>query len=163
TRQSLSPGDLLRLGRNVQIELLEDEDAEEEEEEERPRRATAGGGRGLSPLGWLKDERWALRTGSGRRARLVPLKGSSVIVGREASAGVSVDDESVSKMHARIDRDRGGLIVTDLKSRNGTLVNDEAVLQSPLESGDTVQFGDIAFEVVHEEHWAFHRLGLVAV
>src|SRR4029077_16453394 len=23
--------------------------------------------------------------------------------------------------------------------------------------------GDIAFEVVHEEHWAFHRLGLVAV
>ena len=160
-RHDFAPGDTVRLGRAVELELI-DEDrsrdrrghvAREREAPAPPPRRSGG------PLGWLKLESWALQP-EGRGAETIRLDASRVTVGREKSARVSIDDESVSRLHARIDRDAEGLVVTDLKSRNGTLVNGEAVLQSPLEEGDEVQFGDIPFTVVRKERLAVERLGL---
>jgi hypothetical protein len=118
------------------------------------------GGRG--PLGWFTAETWGLASSDPRlRGQIIPLKHSRITVGRDQSAGVPVDDESVSRLHARIDRDDEGLIVTDLKSRNGTQVNGEAVLRAPLEPGDVVQFGDIPFTVVRRRRFAIERVGLL--
>lgn len=164
SRHDLAPGDTVRLGRTVEIELIDEDRSVDRrghlaEEREVPRPApTRRGG----PLGWLRVESWALEPDDPRAER-IHVGATRVTVGREKSAGVSIDDESVSRLHARLDRDAEGLMVTDLKSRNGTLVNGEAVLQSPLEPGDSVQFGDILFTVVREERLAVERLGLALV
>ena len=73
--------------------------------------------------------------------RMYPV-GSEVTVGRSTASGISIDDESVSRNHARITM-RGGseFVVEDLGSRNGTRVNGEAVNAHPLQSGDRLQFG----------------------
>lgn len=160
-RSAVHPGDRLRLGRAVELEILAEDRTLDRRghvavEREAPRAPARRGG----PLAWLRAERWALEPADGARGGRIRLGASRVTVGREKSAGVSLDDESVSRLHARLDRDAEGLMVTDLKSRNGTLVNGEAVLQSPLEDGDLVQFGDLPFTVVRSEGWALERIGL---
>jgi len=165
-RHDFAPGDTVRLGRAVELELIEEDRSVDHrghvarKEKAPPPPPSPGGG----PLGWLKVESWALEPDD-RRGETVRLRASRVTVGREKSAGVSIDDESVSRLHARIDRDAEGLVITDLKSSNGTLVNGESVLQSPIEEGDSVQFGDIPFTVVRQERFAIERvlLGLAAV
>jgi pSer/pThr/pTyr-binding forkhead associated (FHA) protein len=160
-RHTLQGGEKIRLGRTVHLEVLDDDEAGGAAAAAPAAARGAGGG----PLGLVRVTEWALRPAGGR-ARGAPLRLGSArtTVGRDPGAGVRVDDESVSRVHARLDHDAGGLSVTDLKSRNGTLVNGEAVLQSPLEPGDVVQFGDIPFEVVRHERLATGRLlGAAAV
>lgn len=164
SRRDLAPGDTVRLGRAVEIELVDEDRSVDRrghvaEERDEPAPPARGG-----PLAWLRAVSWELEPDDPRAPR-IRLGASRVTVGREKSAGVSIEDESVSRLHARIDRDHGTLVVTDLKSRNGTQVNGDAVLQSPLEPGDVVQFGDVPFTVVREERFAVERLvlGLVAL
>jgi pSer/pThr/pTyr-binding forkhead associated (FHA) protein len=163
-RHTVEGGESIRLGRTVHLELLDDHEAGAAAA---PSRRGAGRDvsraaprtRGGGPLGFLRVTEWALRSSDPRaRGRPVRLAAARTTVGRDASAGIPVDDDSLSRIHARIDRDAEGLVVTDLKSRNGTLVNGEPVLQSPLEPGDVVQFGNIPFEVVRSERFATARL-----
>ena len=48
-------------------------------------------------------------------------------VGRDPSADISVSDQSVSRKHAKLNRENGKVRLTDLGSSNGTLVNDKKV------------------------------------
>jgi diguanylate cyclase (GGDEF)-like protein len=94
----------------------------------------------------------------GRLYRLAP--GGRIEVGRAGTADVSLPDvASVSRRHASLYHDGEGVVLQDLGSTNGTLVND-----SPLEgavylrNGDRVQMGEIHFKFLHEpdvEH-AYH-------
>jgi FHA domain len=66
-----------------------------------------------------------------------------VILGREqGSADLVIDDPGVSRRHARVITDAGGLVVEDLGSSNGTYVNGERIT-GPVEvaSGDELQVG----------------------
>jgi hypothetical protein len=66
-----------------------------------------------------------------------------LILGREhGSADLVIDDPGVSRRHARVLSDAGGVIVEDLGSSNGTYVNGERIT-SPVElgAGDEVQVG----------------------
>ena len=92
----------------------------------------------------------------------VPVRERVLTVGREAPARLIVDDESVSRVHARLDWERGALTVTDLKSRNGTLVNGSPVLRAALRAGDTLQFGNVSFTVDERETWAQGQIRLIA-
>ncbi len=61
----------------------------------------------------------------------------AAIVGRSASADVSLDDPSVSREHLRVSNRDGALRVTDLGSHNGTRVDGHAlVAHQPREVGD---------------------------
>lgn len=75
--------------------------------------------------------------------------GGDLVVGRSATCDVRVDDGLVSRRHARIGILDGGLVVEDLGSRNGVLVN-ERKISSPtlLGHGDVVGIGFQTFEVV---------------
>ena len=53
--------------------------------------------------------------------------GDSLIVGRSSSAGLAIADRFLSRQHSRIFRDGGRVLVEDLGSRNGTLLNGEPV------------------------------------
>jgi hypothetical protein len=57
---------------------------------------------------------------------LVPREGQQgLLLGRAASATVVLADPSVSGRHARIEVEDGGARLTDLESKNGTLLNGE--------------------------------------
>jgi pSer/pThr/pTyr-binding forkhead associated (FHA) protein len=62
--------------------------------------------------------------------------------GRDPDATVFLDDITVSRQHAVIERrSEGGWFVRDLGSLNGTYVNGEQVDESKLASGDLLQIG----------------------
>lgn len=95
---------------------------------------------------------------------VVPLPLGSTVFGREPPPGegsVKLPLQSVSRLHARIDRSSGsrGTTIFDLRSRNGTLVRGQAISSlegCPLESGDDVRIGDAIFIYV-DDHIEAHQ------
>lgn len=76
----------------------------------------------------------------------IAVQASGLTLGRADDNDVVFAEEafpSVSSHHARIDRDDDKLILRDLGSRNGTLLNGERIDESPLKVGDLVQLGAI--------------------
>jgi len=53
----------------------------------------------------------------------VPVDTDSMVIGRSASADVSISDRFLSRRHARLYRNGDDWLIEDLGSRNGTLVN----------------------------------------
>ncbi|MCU0720304.1 MAG: diguanylate cyclase [Pirellula sp.] len=78
--------------------------------------------------------------------RLVELTQDGLIVGRDQASDMVVNDQSVSRRHARIERHENGYTVVDLGSTNGTHVNDIRVEKASLASGDCVQFGSFIYK-----------------
>ena len=62
-------------------------------------------------------------------------------LGRDTTSDVFLDDITVSRSHARIERRDSAFFVRDLGSLNGTYVNGEAVEETKLARGDEVQIG----------------------
>lgn len=58
---------------------------------------------------------------------------AEMILGRDPAADITLNDQSVSRKHAKITRENETVKLTDLNSSNGTLVNDKKVAP-----GDTV-------------------------
>lgn len=70
------------------------------------------------------------------------LEGNSCTVGRGAEADFLLDDDGISRLHARVLLGADGRIkVKDLKSTNGTFVNDRRVEVHNLEDGDNIRLG----------------------
>ena len=65
----------------------------------------------------------------------------AISIGREAGNAVQVDDNEVSRRHAEIRRVGAGYVLGDLKSSNGTYVNDTRIERSELASGDRIRLG----------------------
>ncbi|WP_224366604.1 FHA domain-containing protein [Hyalangium versicolor] len=83
-------------------------------------------------------------------ATLPPIHGSDELqVGRLPDNDLVIDDPSVSKRHAalRWDNLARRCVVTDLGSRNGTMLNSEYVrdVNTLLTDGDMLSFGDAEF------------------
>jgi pSer/pThr/pTyr-binding forkhead associated (FHA) protein len=64
-----------------------------------------------------------------------------MLVGRDETADICVDEPLVSRAHARVERRGGGFFVLDLGSTNLTRVNGEVVRERELRHGDEVRFG----------------------
>ncbi len=62
-------------------------------------------------------------------------------VGRATKNDLAIDQEEVSRHHARISYDGQQYKVSDLASTNGTFVNDRAVKDHVLQDGDQVRIG----------------------
>ncbi len=77
-----------------------------------------------------------------RTGRNFPIRLDSVIIGREATSDIVLEDASISRQHARITRDAmGNWSITDLNSTNGTKVNGRRINDSALRYGDQITFG----------------------
>ncbi len=74
--------------------------------------------------------------------RSVPLRGAIVNVGRSLDNHIVLDDTTVSRHHAQIRLRFGSYMLFDVRSRGGTLVNDEHIQEHTLRSGDVIQMGD---------------------
>jgi pSer/pThr/pTyr-binding forkhead associated (FHA) protein len=68
-----------------------------------------------------------------------------ITIGRSPEADVVILDEKVSRIHCGIRLWDGEFYVKDLKSRNGTYVNDQRVDVAKLKSGDRIRVGNILF------------------
>ena len=68
-------------------------------------------------------------------------------IGRGTSAGVRIDDRWISRRHCELVYEAGALIVRDLSSRHGTMVNGQPISESPLADGDLLQLGLTPFRV----------------
>jgi len=71
----------------------------------------------------------------------IPIAGGSVEAGRSSTCEIPIDQESVSRRHARIWWTESGFRVKDLGSTNGTYVNDLLVAEQELRDGDLVKVG----------------------
>ena len=74
----------------------------------------------------------------GRLFRELP---TPVTIGREEGNLLRLNDERVSRYHAKIQCDNGEIILTDLESTNGTRVNGNVVQIRRLRPGDCVGVG----------------------
>ncbi|MCU0705261.1 MAG: FHA domain-containing protein [Fimbriiglobus sp.] len=74
----------------------------------------------------------------GRVYRNLPVP---VTLGREEGNAVRLNDERVSRFHAKIQTEDGDVILTDLDSTNGTRVNGATVQIRRLRAGDQVSIG----------------------
>lgn len=73
---------------------------------------------------------------------IYPLPEGVVTIGRSPSSDVFLDDVTVSRNHARIQRSGSSVVLQDLGSLNGTYVNRRRIeVEEDLENGDELQIG----------------------
>ena len=71
-----------------------------------------------------------------------------VVVGRSQSSDIVINEPFVSSTHARLTLQGPALVLEDLNSTNGTLVNGRAIIDPvTLRDGDEVQVGDVVMRV----------------
>lgn len=88
----------------------------------------------------------------------IPLERDEVILGRALGADVRINDIQISRRHARIntvfdnESKKPSYILADLRSRNGTFLNGEKIVQEVLQHGDKITIGDniFRFELLDE-------------
>ena len=95
----------------------------------------------------------AARVGAPERAYLVILAGpqmgemvklepgSLITIGREEGVQLLLNDDGVSRQHARISMHNAEVTIADLGSRNGTFVNGVKITERKLADGDKIQIG----------------------
>lgn len=72
---------------------------------------------------------------------------SQIVIGRQGEVQVALEGDNVAIIHAVIEeRDGGGHYICDLGSESGTYRNGEMVLDTQIQSGDTLQIGDYRIE-----------------
>jgi len=72
---------------------------------------------------------------------------AELVIGRE-DAGLTIEDEQISRRHAVIRPRDGGIEIEDLGSTNGTYVNGQRIAGATrLAGGDTVKFGRSVLQV----------------
>ncbi len=95
-----------------------------------------------SPSTTVRDRASLVVLAGPRVGTLVRIEGREVVIGRSLRAELCLDDDGVSRHHARIRASEGALWVEDLGSRNGTFVNGVRVVgTTKLEDGDKLHVG----------------------
>jgi diguanylate cyclase (GGDEF)-like protein len=80
--------------------------------------------------------------------RRIPLGAADVECGRVMQTDIPLDDDAVSRKHARFAWTGSSYIVRDLGSTNGTFVNDVNVRERTLVDGDQIKIGRTIFKFI---------------
>jgi len=75
----------------------------------------------------------------------------SVTIGRREGNDIVIENLAVSGQHAKIDYSESGFLLTDLKSTNGTFVNDELVSTRWLQHEDVIIIGKHTLVFAYKE------------
>ncbi|UCD70891.1 MAG: FHA domain-containing protein [Syntrophobacterales bacterium] len=81
----------------------------------------------------------------GKQYHLSPKR---MLIGRTDRSDIYIDDSSVSRKHAVIERKDGRFILEDLKSTNGTFINGEFVDVRVLNHGDKIRIGNTVLQFI---------------
>ncbi|MCH9654631.1 MAG: FHA domain-containing protein [Gimesia sp.] len=92
--------------------------------------------------------KFIIKTGK-YKGKTLKLPERTITIGRELECDIRVADSDVSRMHCELVPREGELYVVDLKSRNGTCVNDIPIQEeTQLHTGDQLRVGPMVFELV---------------
>lgn len=81
-----------------------------------------------------------------RLGEALPVTAPVVVIGQGSQADLVLDDDSVSRQHARLEYDAPAWRLTDLESTNGTYVGGVRLaphVPTPLPTGSSVRFGGV--------------------
>jgi diguanylate cyclase (GGDEF)-like protein len=92
----------------------------------------SGGGLCLSRDEALDAAPWLIVMSGRSMGRMSRLELGEFTLGRSAGCTVALDDEGVSRRHARLSLSDLGATIVDLGSRNGTFVDDERIGDRPV-------------------------------
>lgn len=70
----------------------------------------------------------------------------ALTIGRSSKSDIQIDQESVSRSHAKIINTGKAILLRDLGSTNGTYVNDELIDEYVLRDGDFIKIGRTIFK-----------------
>lgn len=94
---------------------------------------------------------WKIQALSGEFANKDIVIDRDTLVGRHQDAGIVLQSAEISRRHAAFMLKDQALCLLDLKSSNGTFVNDVRIdVETALQAGDTVRFASLAFAVLSE-------------
>lgn len=83
------------------------------------------------------------------------LSSALITIGRSDENTISLPDrDSLSRKHARIDIKDDQIVLTDLKSKNGTFVNEKRIKRAAIAPGNKFRCGDVSFLLMKEEEGA---------
>lgn len=69
------------------------------------------------------------------------------VIGRAPGNAISINDDRASRQHAEIRKNGDGYVLADLKSGNGTYLNDEKLARpAHLRDGDRIRVGSTEFQ-----------------
>ena len=92
---------------------------------------------------------YEVEDGSRQDLRLNP--SSKATIGRHPQCTLFINQPSVSRRHARLTFEKGVWIIEDLKSSNGTFVNDLRIEKQELNEGDVLRCGDFSMTYLVED------------
>ncbi len=72
-------------------------------------------------------------------------------IGRNIKNDIQIDNLSVSKMHARILKQKGKYYIEDLNSTNGTYLNEKKVSKEMLNNNDVITVGKHTLVTIFEK------------
>jgi len=75
--------------------------------------------------------------------KIYPLEATEIIIGRDASNVIAINDAEVSRKHAKLSLQNSAYVIQDLGSTNGTFINGQRIsTPQELKPGDTVTLGE---------------------
>jgi pSer/pThr/pTyr-binding forkhead associated (FHA) protein len=77
----------------------------------------------------------------GGLARRVEFQSYPVLIGRQPAADLRLSDPFASHVHCLVHYVNGVIMVQDLESRNGTVLNGESIRIADLREGDVIRIG----------------------
>ena len=84
-----------------------------------------------------------------RKGQKLVLSEKQVIVGRDETCQIRLASSNISRRHCALHNSADGIVVTDLGSRNSTLVNDVPIeTETVLAAGDVLRIGPLVFRAV---------------
>jgi len=84
--------------------------------------------------------------------QVIPIKEGIMTIGRSSQCDLTLLSNGVSKTHAQVAFNGHQLLVKDLGSRNGTIVNGVQVRKVELNVGDKIAFHDVYVEIINENN-----------
>lgn len=72
---------------------------------------------------------------------------ATVTIGRSPEASIAIPETKISRLHAEIHFWDDDYVVKDLKSRNGTFLNNQRIDVAILNNGDILRVGPVEFQV----------------
>lgn len=77
---------------------------------------------------------------------------SEITVGRSGDSSITLDDQTVSSIHATIRIEGNDCVLRDMNSKNGTFVNGSPIREEyVLQEGDEIKIGAFKFKFIHKD------------
>jgi hypothetical protein len=86
-----------------------------------------------------------------KQERLHKVDSMPCLIGRSLQNNLIIDDDSISATHAKIDSDKNGIYLKDLKSTNGVTVNNVPIDQQYIHENTYFMFGEVKLEIILDD------------